>query len=51
MNQLDRIEQKLDAALERIAVSETDLRWIKGSIKVGVPVLASVIGYLFLQGL
>lgn len=48
-DQLDRIEHKLDLALERSLTNENDIRWIKGLVKVGVPVVLSIIGYITIQ--
>jgi hypothetical protein len=49
MDQLDRIEAKLDNLAERLVAIETDQKWLKGTIKLGVPVVSSIIGYLIIQ--
>lgn len=51
--QLDRIEGKLDRSIARSIKNETDLIWMKGAIKIGIPVVISTVGYIItkiLQG-
>lgn len=50
---LDKLEDKLDAHLERISAtenrlskSETDIHWIRGSIKIGVTLLLAALSGL-----
>ncbi len=41
---LERIEEKLDAYNHKSITNEADLSWIKGFLKFGSALLASVIG-------
>lgn len=44
-SRLDKIEDKIDNHLERIAKAETSIEWIRGHIKVGASmVLAALSG-------
>lgn len=42
-NKLDRISDKLDNHLERIAVVESDVNWLKGHVKVSISSLLAVV--------
>lgn len=42
-SKLDKLDEKLDNHLERISKVETSVKWLRGSIKLGVGVLLSVL--------
>lgn len=45
-NQLDRIEAKLDSHMERIAKTETDMKWVKGAVKIGMTLILTALSGL-----
>ena len=44
IDRLDRIEDKLDTYAERSTKNEADIAWLKGSTKVSMTVLITIIG-------
>lgn len=42
-SKLDKLDGKLDNHLERISKIETSVKWLKGSMKLGVGILVSVL--------
>ncbi len=44
--QLNRIEAKLDSHIERITQTETDMKWVKGAVKVGMTLILTVLSGL-----
>ncbi len=44
IDRLDRIEDKLDNYAERSTKNEADIAWLKGSTKVSMTVLITIIG-------
>ena len=56
MDQLDRVEKKVDQLItdvheltvnveRRLVKTETDIAWTKGSVKIIIPVILSIVGY------
>ena len=43
---LDRIEAKIDLHADRIVRAETDINWVKGSIKTALTLIITVAGSL-----
>ncbi len=43
---IDRIDEKLDNHLERIAKAETSLEGVRGSIKIGLTLILTIAGWL-----
>lgn len=41
-NRLDKIEEKLDVNLERVSKLETNLSWVKGSLKTTLAFVLSL---------
>lgn len=48
---LDRIEQKLDAHLDRVSKNETDIAWIKGHVKIVTTVTLAVLSAVIIAAL
>lgn len=45
-NRLERIENKIDSYLYLSNKNETDLKWVKGYIKVSVSLITAILGGL-----
>jgi len=44
INRLDRIEVKIDSYAQRSTKNEADIAWLKGSTKLSVTILITLVG-------
>lgn len=45
-SKLDIIDAKLDEHLDRLSTAETEIHWLKGSVKWGITAAISILGTL-----
>jgi len=45
-SRLEKLDEKLDDHLGRISKAETEIHWIKGSSKIVLTILISILGFV-----